>query len=266
MLPHLTAVTFHHFMGSGRTSPVLCGCEDDSGNRVADLVVKLRGGLDQGLTGLTCELVASRLATHFGLAVPEPALVLIDTDFAEIVASLEARSGDRVKADRIRNSVGLNFGTRQLSGGNTWPVDKWIPEAMWQAATEVFAFDALVQNPDRRFNNPNLLTRANEIFLFDHELAFSFLLDILASAEPWRLDGQRYLSEHVFYRALKSKAIDITGFTGALAALSGSVLGGIVNDVPPEWNNGSLPKIEQHLRTVSAHASEFAEEIRRRLA
>ena len=96
MLTRLTAVTFHHFMGSGRTSPVLCGCEDDSGNRAADFVVKLRGGLDQGLTGLTCELVASRLATHFGLAVPEPALVMIETDFAELVASLEARSGDCV--------------------------------------------------------------------------------------------------------------------------------------------------------------------------
>jgi hypothetical protein len=74
------------------------------------------------------------------------------------------------------------------------------------------------------------------------------------------------LSEHVFYRALKSKAIDITGFTDALAALPGPVLDGIVNEVPPEWNNGSLPKIEQHLRTVGAHAAEFAEEIRRRLA
>jgi hypothetical protein len=266
MLPRLTSVTFHHFMGSGRTSPVLCGCEDDSGNRAGDLVVKLRGGLDRGLTGLTCELIASRLATRFGLGVPEAALVTIDTDFAELVSSLEARSGDRVKADRIRNSVGLNFGTRQLSGVNTWPVDKSIPEAMWQAATEVFAFDALVQNPDRRFNNPNLLTRANEIFLLDHELAFSFLLDILAPAEPWRLDGQHYLNEHVFYRALKSKVIDITGFADTLAALSGPALEGILNDVPPEWNNGSLAKIERHLRTVSGHAAEFAEEIRRRLA
>jgi len=101
-------------------------------------------------------------------------------------------------------------------------------------ATEVFSFDSLVQNPDRRFNNPNLLTRGNEIFVLDHELAFSFLLDILASVEPWRLEGQRYLSDHVFYRALKSKVIDITGFTDTLAALPGPALDGILNDVPPE--------------------------------
>jgi len=266
MLLRVTAVTFHHFMGSGRTSPVLCGCEDDLGIASGDFVIKLRGGLDRGVTGLTCELVASRLATHFGLAVPEPALVMIDADFAELVASLGARDGDRIKADRIHSSVGMNFGTRMLSGANTWPVDKWIPEALWQAAANLFCFDAFIQNPDRRFNNTNLLTRGNELFLFDHELAFSFLLDIFASATPWRLDEQPYLSDHVFYRPLKSKVIDITGFAEALTTLSGPTLDGILNGVPPEWNNGSLTKIEQHVRTVSAHAAEFAEEIKRRLA
>jgi hypothetical protein len=41
------------------------------------------------------------------------------------------------------------------------------------------------------------------------------------------------------------------------------LLEGIVADVPPEWNNGNLPKIEQHLRTLRNHAGEFAEEVRR---
>jgi hypothetical protein len=165
----------------------------------------------------------------------------------------------------MRNSVGLNFGSRQLSDVSTWPVDRAIPETMWQGATDVFAFDSLVQNPDRRFNNPNLFTRGNDIFLFDHELAFSFLLDILESETPWRLDGQQYLSEHVFYRKLKGKPIDIAAFTARLAALPGPALDGILADVPAEWNNENLSKIERHLKMVSDHATEFAEEVRRRL-
>jgi hypothetical protein len=266
MAPRLIAAQFHRFMGSGRTSPVLCGCEDEGGNRLGDLVVKLRGGMDHGQTGLLCELLASRLASYFDIPVPDPALVVIDADFAELVASLEAAGPDPKRAERIRNSVGLNFGSRQLSDVSTWPVDRDIPEAMWQGATDVFAFDGLVQNPDRRFNNPNLFTRGNGIFLFDHELAFSFLLDILESAMPWRLDDQRYLSDHVFYRKLKGKPIDIAGFTARLAALPGSALDAILAEVPVEWNNESLSKIERHLRTISAHATEFAEEVRRRLA
>ena len=132
-------------MSSGRTSPALCGCEDDLGNRVDDYVVKLRGGLDRRESGLVCELVGSRLATYFGIAAPEPALVMIEADFAELVAMAEPQ-----RADRLRNSIGLNFGSRQLSDVSGWPVDKWIPEAMWQAAVDIFAFDALIQNPDRR--------------------------------------------------------------------------------------------------------------------
>lgn len=266
MIPRVTAVQFHRFMETGRTSPALCGCEDDLGNRAGDLVVKLRGGLDHGDAGLLCELIGSRLATHFGLAVPDPALVVVEADFAEVVAAREQQGTEPQRAERIRNSVGLNFGSRQLTDVSIWPVDKAIPIAMWQTATDVFTFDALIQNPDRRFNHPNLLTRGDRIFLFDHELAFSFLLDLVPSATPWRLDSQPYLREHVFYRKLKSKPIDTNGFTARLTTLPGAALDSILAEVPPEWNNESLVRIERHLRTVSGHAAEFAEEIRRRLA
>lgn len=266
MIPRLTAASFYRFMGSGRTSPALCGCDDAVGNRAGDVVVKLLGGLDNGVTGLLCELMASRLASYFGLLVPDPALVFIEADFAELVAALESNGVDPLRADRMRRSTGLNFGSCVLSDVSAWPVDRAIPEAMWQGATEVFAFDGFVQNPDRRYCNPNLFTRGNDIYLFDHELAFSFLLEILQSEAPWRLDGQRYLTDHVFYSSLKGKPIEIEGFTARLAALSGPSLDSILADVPSEWNNENLLKIERHLRELSAHAVEFAEEVRRRLA
>jgi hypothetical protein len=216
--------------------------------------------MERGEGGLVCELLASCLATHFGIAVPEPALVMIEHDFAELVALAEQK-----KAGHLRKSVGLNFGSRQLSDVTAWPVDKAIPEAMWQAAVNVFAFDALVQNPDRRFSNQNLFTRGDTLFVFDHELAFSFLLDIAPSRTPWRLDRQAYLTDHVFYRQLRSKPIDLKGFVHALRDLPGRHLDATLAEVPSEWNNEDLGKIERHLRAVSNHAGEFAEEIRKRL-
>lgn len=261
MVPHVIAAQFHRFMKTGRTSPALCGCEDEAGNRVDDFVVKLRGALDNGKNGLLFELLASRLAAYFGLSLPDPALVLIDADFAELVAAAETQS-----AARMRNSVGLNFGSRLLCDATEWPVDKGIPDAMRQSALNVFAFDALIQNTDRRFENQNLLTRGDDIFVFDHELAFSFLQDVLPPPTPWRLDNQRYLAHHVFYKQLRKRSIDLNGFTGALLALPEAALRDIVADVPTEWNNEIVPRIEEHLRTVSNHAVEFAEEIRRTLA
>jgi hypothetical protein len=256
MIRRLTAIQFERFMTSGRTSPGLCGCEDQSGAMVGEYVVKLRGAV--GEVGLLNELFTARLAGHFGLASPEPALIAIDQALVDLVANTQPS-----QAVRIRDSVGLNFGTKALSGVSTWPVDKFIPDAMWQAAVDIFAFDALVQNPDRRFTNPNLFTRGDSLLVFDHETAFSFVVALFPSATPWKLDDQQYLTDHVFYRKLKSKPIDLTGFTASLGGLSDAVLEGIVADVPAEWNNDNLPKIERHLSTVRDHAGEFAEEVRR---
>jgi len=91
-------------------------------------------------------------------------------------------------------------------------------------------------------------------------------LDLRPTAAPWRLDKQPYLTNHVFYRQLKSKPVDVDRFTTALADLPGSALDEILAEVPPEWNNKVLREVELHLRAVSEHATEFAEEVRRRLA
>jgi hypothetical protein len=260
MVPRITAVQFHRFMSSGRTRPALCGCEDAAGRRVDDYVVKLRGGMERGGSGLLCELFASLLAAYFGIAVPDAALVTIEPEFAELIGMAEPGS-----ADRMKRSVGLNFGSRLLSGVAPWPVDKKIPEAMWQAAVDIFAFDALTQNPDRRFGNQNLFTRGDTIFAYDHELAFSFLLEILPAAAPWKLDNDAYLADHVFHAQLRAKPIDLSEFARALAALPGSALDGILSELPPEWNNGEGEEIERRLRAVAEHAEEFAEQVKRKL-
>jgi len=134
---------------------------------------------------------------------------------------------------------------------------------MWQAAVDIFAFDALIQNPDRRYHNPNLLTKGESLFVYDHELAFSFLDDVLPSTRSWSMASQRWLREHVLYRRLKSQPIDLTGFSQALDGLSDGMLGTMVADIPVEWNNGIVAGIERHLRVMREHSSEFAEEIRR---
>jgi hypothetical protein len=258
MIQMLHATQFQRFMTSGRTAPAIFGCEDASGTWAGEYVVKLRGGLDSGASGLMRELVGSRLATYFGMNTPEPAVIAIEPVLAELIAKAQS-----LHAVRILGSAGLNFGTRLVAGFSTWPVDKFIPEAMWQTAADIFTFDALIQNPDRRYDNPNLFTRGDAVFVYDHEIAFSFLLALLPSPTPWKLDTQPYLTNHVFYRKLKSKPIDITGFTELLSGFSDAQLSEVTADVPPEWNNGDVLKIESHLRAMRVHAEEFAEEVRR---
>jgi len=61
-----------------------------------------------------------------------------------------------------------------------------------QDTTEIFAFDLMVQNPDRRKGKPNLLRKGDELAIFDHEMAFSFLYALVPNEYPW--DGLRIIS------------------------------------------------------------------------
>ena len=153
MLQRLTATQFERFMGSGKTSPALFTCEDSDGTHRGEYVVKLRGAI--GDSGSINEFLGNRLAAHFGIQVPDPAVVLLEHELALLVA------GSRPEmASLVMSSVGMNYGTRALMGFITWPVDKRIPEELFQNAVDIFAFDALIQNPDRRRVNPNLFSRA----------------------------------------------------------------------------------------------------------
>jgi hypothetical protein len=259
MIPQITASVFHRFLETGRTSPALFSHEGSTGLE-GDYVVKLRGGMERPAAPL-CELYASLLATHLGLAVPAPAILIIGEDLAELIAE---SSTDPVQANVVRNSIGWNFGSRFIPNLSSWPVDKKVSAAMREAAVRVFAFDALIQNPDRRFDNPNLGTLGNEIIIFDHESAFSFLLAIFASTEPWKLNTEGYLDDHVFARCLRHERLSID-FAERLANLSQAALAGIAAQVPEGWKADDLPKIEAHLQLMREHVAEFADEVGRRL-
>lgn len=238
-------------------------CEDDKGSNAGEYVVKFKGGTETGVTGMACELVASLLANELGLARPTPAVVDIDPSIADLLTRKDADV-----AAIIKKSAGLNFASRVLSGGYvTWPVGKSIPSSLTQLAAEIFTFDALIQNPDRRRTNPNLLWKGSEIFIIDHELAFSFLYQIGGSARPWELSGHAgdFLYDHVFSKDLKGKTIDLSRLQRALEGVDDMTLNAMFDQIPIEWNNDTLSRIREHMSEVRNHSAEFIEQVKWRL-
>jgi hypothetical protein len=257
MLTRRIATQFIRNMTSGRTAPLLCGCATQDGRHDGEFVVKFLSA-----KGALFEVVASRLATHFGILVPEPAIIQVEQDFADVV---NERLRQQTPPRRI--GAGLNFGSRVINPMATWFVGRVIPEAMFRDATNIFAFDALIQNLDRRVENPNLFTQGDSIYVYDHEeTSFSFLVALSPSAEPWNLEREAYLERHVFYSRLRAKELDLRGFEQGLKALSREVLTAIREELPPEWVHEDLKHIEGHLMEVQKNAEKFVEQIRRRLA
>jgi hypothetical protein len=220
-------------------------CKDEIGND-CEVVVKWREGLESTETGLICELMAALLAADLDLPVPKPFLVEVDSGLINGIGNNEVRT-------LAEKSAGLNFGSEKLrAGSGTWPKEKPIPVLLRPLAAETFAFDVLIDNPDRRQENPNLLWSNDEMFLFDHEQAFSFLRGVIGWRPLWTGQGTDFLRHHVFFHQLAGLQHDWSRLTGALDALTDTRLNEYIEAVPSEWrsNNAAAEKIADYLRNA----------------
>ncbi|MBV8880372.1 MAG: hypothetical protein JO332_10440, partial [Planctomycetaceae bacterium] len=159
------AETFFGVQSSGRTLSCKMGALGTDGRQI-ELVVKWRQGPERKDIGGICELIGALLARDLGFRTPKTYFLNISAEFNSVIGHAEARK-------KAQHSVGLNFSCVLLQPVHPWPKDRHIPMHHKQMAQEVFAFDALAENVDRRPENPNLLLYQDDIHLIDHDLAFS---------------------------------------------------------------------------------------------
>ncbi|MBA3352998.1 MAG: hypothetical protein H0U23_11375 [Blastocatellia bacterium] len=232
----ITATDFIPSLKNGRNRPLLLNCRDAAGESL-EVVTKFRGH-EMNEKSQLVELVSAQLADDLGLDVPRAAVVDVGTDFYTIIPNAD-------DAEMVRASAGLNFGSVHLgSGFTTWPPGRAPHGAQRDQAAAIFAFDALIQNPDRRAENPNLWVRSDRLGVYDHEQAFSFLfLPIIGGApRPWnpvnQATGFPFLESHIFYAPLRGGRFDLGSFEERLADLSDAKIDGYVEAVPEEWQRG----------------------------
>jgi hypothetical protein len=81
----------------------------------------------------------------------------------------------------------------------------------------IFAFDAFVENPDRKPSNPNLLVKGDEFRIIDHELAL-FVRGLLPRPAPWQAGYLNHMmgpDSHVFAARLRGVALDLDAIRAA---------------------------------------------------
>ncbi|MCL4537069.1 MAG: hypothetical protein M1610_05710 [Nitrospirae bacterium] len=258
-IPILNATSLQRVLQSGRTQPCLFFCEDESGQSDGEYVVKLKAGMENGVNGLAAELIASQLANFLDIPTPEPAIIELDPLLAEVIPDPEL-------SRKIKESAGLNFGSRVITGGfETWPVGKAIPSSLKTLAAEIFAFDALIQNPDRKVNKPNILWKGDNLYIIDHEMSLMFIYEILPMQNPWQITNLRFIKEHLFYGNLKGQTVNLDRFAGALDLLTDNVIETILVNVPEAWQSNNISKIKTHINEIVHHSNDFVDEIRRAL-
>jgi hypothetical protein len=258
MVKTVKIVAFIKALRTGRTCPCLMLCADQEGSQI-EAVVKLASGGQSTRTGLICELMAALLARDLDLPVPAPFIVDIDPDFYQCVTESDL-------AGRFRGSAGENFASKFLGPGYvTWPQGRSISGSLVQDAADIFAFDLIIQNPDRRKGKPNLLCKGDELAIFDHEMAFSFLYAIRPDEYPWQGKGIDYAKDHVFYGGLKGCTLQFDRMQGALEAIDDRRLEMYIKTVPGSWQNegsNATNRIKEYLMMARDNSKKLFGKIR----
>jgi len=140
----------------GGSLPALIECDD-----LGTYVVKFRGA-GQGPKVLVAEIVVGELARAVGLPVPDLVLVELDPELA-------FGEPDQEVQDLLRASAGLNLGMDYLPGSIT--LDPTVDAIDPDLAARVVWLDALVDDVDRTWRNPNLLLWHGRPWLIDHGAA-----------------------------------------------------------------------------------------------
>ncbi|MGW6578030.1 HipA family kinase [Streptomyces globisporus] len=153
MLEEVIATRYVTPLREGGSLPGIVEADD-----LGTYVMKFTGA-GQGRKTLVAEIICGELGRRLGLRVPE--LVTIELD--PVIGLAEP---DEEVQELLRASGGLNLGMDYLPG--SFGFDPLAYEVGAAEAGRIVWFDALINNVDRSWRNPNLLVWHGDLWLIDH--------------------------------------------------------------------------------------------------
>ncbi|MER5553982.1 HipA family kinase [Streptomyces sp. NPDC002793] len=153
MLQEVVATRYVTPLREGGSLPGIVEADD-----LGTYVMKFTGA-GQGRKTLVAEVICGELGRRLGLRVPE--LVTIQLD--PVIGLAEP---DQEVQELLKASAGLNLGMDYLPGSLGF--DPLAYEVGAEEAGRVVWFDALINNVDRSWRNPNMLVWHGDPWLIDH--------------------------------------------------------------------------------------------------
>ncbi|MFJ8073991.1 HipA family kinase [Streptomyces sp. NPDC096176] len=215
MLEEVVATRYVTPLREGGSLPGIVEADD-----LGTYVMKFTGA-GQGRKTLVAEVICGQLGRRLGLRVPE--LVTIQLD--PVIGLSEP---DQEVQELLKASGGLNLGMDFLPGSLGF--DPLAYEVDPAEAGKVVWFDALINNVDRSWRNPNMLVWHGDLWLIDHGATMIWHHNwpgaAASAAKPYDA------SDH----ALARFGPDVAAAAAQLAPLvTEELLTEITAEVPGEW-------------------------------
>ncbi|MGC0333385.1 hypothetical protein RKD23_006375 [Streptomyces sp. SAI-170] len=215
MLKEVEATRFITPLREGGSLPGLVEA-DDRGTYVLKFT-----GASQGRKTLVAEVVVGELARRLGFRMP--GLVTVELD-----PVLGLGEPEQQVQDLLRSSGGTNLGMEFLSGALGF--DPLAFTVGPEEAGRIVWFDALVNNVDRSWRNPNLLMWQGELWLIDHGATMIWHHNWPGAQKS--ADRPYDASDH----ALAGFAPDVAGAAAELAPrVTEELLAEVTAEIPEVW-------------------------------
>jgi HipA-like kinase len=184
--------------------------------------------------------------------VVNPVIVNISREFVELL------KGDD-SWQYASKSLGYNYGSGYIKNYQVLPVNQPLNSSQLSYAQTVFAFDVLIQNPDRTVDKPNMLTNRKEIIILDHELAFSFIFDLVTNPNPWIIKQANltWINHHYLLPKIKGKEFDFEKFSKRIGYLDDNFWETSWNLIPENWRRDQFETIKNHFTAISENKAAF---------
>jgi hypothetical protein len=260
-LPTIQALSGDTVFGHGTTKPMLVRGVCTTTGEKSDYVVKYKKSPRMSTRSSCRELIAAFIAKEVDLHVADPVLIDITPEFVE---TLVGKDGYKF----AYNSVGLNFGCKYFTG--YWEFIRRQPLNDWQRkeAEKIYAFDLFIANPDRRLDKQNMLTDGEKILIFDHELAFSFVMDIVKNPTPWIIGAADlpWIKNHYFYNVLRQSAYNFDAFVEGFNVLNENFWSKVNVLIPREWVTSQVSEIQNNMELLVKNRHQFLEHLYKSLS
>jgi len=256
-LPIIEALSPHESFDTGANRPLLITGVDAYGNK-GDYVVKFRAAERMSAEACMRELLAAFIASQMGIRVIHPVIVNVSAEFVDLLKDSNAWQF-------ASKSLGYNFGSGYIKKHATIiPIQELNAQQLHFAQT-IFAFDVTIQNPDRTKEKPNMLTDGNEIVIYDHELAFSFVMDILPNAKAWELrpTDLEWINRHCLLPKIKGEEYDFEEFSSRFNNLDENFWEIAKSLIPKEWLSDQFDRIKQHFSAICNNKDAFILELKK---
>lgn len=260
MLDTVTATTFMRKMKNGKTTPLLVRCELDNGEEI-EVVAKLSGNCERRETALAVESICAMLAADLELPVPEPFIVRLDPEIVD-----QDSYPDIYRF--VATSCPLAFGSKLLPNG--YALTMRLLDPLLPMAAEIFTFDAMALNSDRRVDNPNCQSNGKSLAIFDHEMCLiTDYLGTVMQQFPWVIGALEHMrngqSKHIFFDELSQKMQNLDDFGRKLASIQKGRYREYIQALPAEWvaNQNTIQEIEAYLNQVNTNWSLLRLEVER---